>query len=98
MYHNFLIHSSPNVYLGCFHVLAIVNSAAMNTGACISLNSDFLGGVCPAVGLLGHMAVLLPVFQGIPTLFSIVAVAVCIPTNSKRGSPFPHTLSNIYCL
>ena len=34
--------------------------------------------VCPGVGLLGHMAVLFPVFQGISTLFSIVAVLVCI--------------------
>ena len=42
--------------------------------------------VCPAVGLLGHMAVLFPVFKGISTLFSVVAVLVCIPTNS--GSLF----------
>ena len=27
------------------------------------------------------------------TLFSIVAVLVCIPTNSVRGFPFLHTLS-----
>ena len=33
MYHNFFIHLSVDGHLGCFHVLAIVNSAAMNNGA-----------------------------------------------------------------
>ena len=32
MYHNFFIHSSVDRYVGYIHVLAIVNSAAMNTG------------------------------------------------------------------
>ena len=37
-------------------------------------------------------------FKGISTLLSLVAVLVCIPTNSVRGFPFLHTLSNIYRL
>ena len=41
--------------------------------------------VCPAVELLGHKAVLFAIFKGISTLFSIVAVLVCIATNSVRG-------------
>ena len=35
MYHSFLVHSSADGHLGCFHVLAMTNSAAC---------SLFLGG------------------------------------------------------
>ena len=30
MYHSFLIDSSADGHLGCFHVLAMINSAVMN--------------------------------------------------------------------
>ena len=38
IYHSFLTHSSADGYLGCFYVLAIVNSAVMNIGTHVSLS------------------------------------------------------------
>ena len=38
MYHSFLIHSSADGHLGCFHVLTMINSAAMNIGVHVSLS------------------------------------------------------------
>ena len=53
MYHSFLIHSSADGHLGCLHVLAIINSAAMNIGVHVSL-SDLVSSVCmPRSGIAG---------------------------------------------
>ena len=62
MYHSFFIHSSINGHLGCFHVLAVVNSAAVNNGIHVSFSTLVPSGYMPRSGIVGHMVVLFIVF------------------------------------
>jgi len=55
MYHKFFIHSSASVdgHLGGFHVLAIVNSAAVNTAVHVSFSIMASSGYTPSSGIVG---------------------------------------------
>ena len=53
MYHNFFIHSSLNGHLGCFHVLAVVNSAGMNIGVHVSFSILVSSGYISRSGIAG---------------------------------------------
>ena len=51
MYHNCFIHLSVNGHLDCFHVLAIVNIAAVNNGIHVSFSILVSSGYMPRSGL-----------------------------------------------
>ena len=96
VYHISFIQSPVDKYLGCLRVLAIINSAAVNIGVCVSFQIRVLYflDICPGVGLLDHMVVLFLVFKGI----SIMAASIYIPINHVGGFPFLYNLSSIYYL
>ena len=56
------MHSSVNGHLGCFHVLAVVNNAAVNNGMGVSFSVFVSSGYRLRSGMLGHMVVLFLVF------------------------------------
>ena len=62
MYHNFFIHSSVDGHLGCFHVLAIANSAARNNGIYVSFSSLVSSGYMPRSGIAGSYGDFIPSF------------------------------------
>ena len=51
MYHNFFIHSFVDGHLGCFHVLAIVNSVAVNNGMHVSFSILVSSEYMPRTGI-----------------------------------------------
>ena len=53
MYHNFFIYSFVDGHLGCFYVLAIVNSAAVNIGVHVSFSVLISSGHIPRSGIAG---------------------------------------------
>ena len=53
MCHIFFIHSSVDGHLGCFHVLAIVNKAAMNIVVHVSFWIMVFSGYMPSSGIAG---------------------------------------------
>ena len=62
MYQNFFIDSSVDVHLGCFHVLAVVNSAAMNNGIHVSFSVLVSSGYMSMSGIAGSYGGFIPNF------------------------------------
>ena len=93
MYHIFFIHSFVYGHLGYFHILAIVNSAAMNTEVHVSFRSMVFSGCVPRSGISGSYGSFIFIFFKEPPIeFSLVAVPIYILTKGVGWFPFLHTL------
>ena len=62
MYHEFFVYSSVNGHIGCFHVLATVNSAAMNNEIRVSFYILVSSGCMPKSGIARSYGSFIPSF------------------------------------